>query len=439
MTAVLVGCIADDVTGATDLAEALAAAGLRTTLSLGVPGSTSSDAASTSTSASAGAQPDAVVVALKIRTVAAADATAQALAGLRWLRHAGAERIFWKYCSTFDSTDAGNIGPVADALLDALGATSTVFCPAFPAAGRTVYAGHLFVGDVLLSASSMRHHPLTPMTDADLVAVLGRQTRRAVGLVHLRDVLAGEGRVAHRLATLHDGGATYAVLDAVTDDHLSTLGRAVVGLRLVTGGSGLGGALARALVPGAPPAAVGVPAADGPVVILSGSCSEATRAQVDRFDGRRLDLDPWRLPEALDEVAGQLRAAMRSGRPVLVTSTAGPAAVAEVQRALGRQEASERLEAAMGHLARVAVDAGARRLVVAGGETAGAVTAALGLRLLDVGPSIAPGVPWTATVDGEGRALALVCKSGNFGGPDFFTQALATLERAGGSPATPRP
>ena len=418
MVLVLAGCIADDVTGATDLADALAAAGLRTTLSLGVPGEERP-----------APDVDAVVVALKIRTVPAPEAVSQALAALAWLRHAGAERVFWKYCSTFDSTDAGNIGPVADALLDALGASFTVFCPSVPAAGRTVYSGHLFVGDALLSQSSMRHHPLTPMTDPDLVAVLGRQTPRPVGLVHLRDVLSGEGRVRARLAELHEAGTTHAVVDAVTDEHLNVIGRAVLGLRLVTGGSGLGGALARALVPGGVRAPLVVPPTDGPVVVLSGSCSGATQAQVADFEGRRLDLDPLALPGATGEVADRLRAALAGGGPVIVTSTAGPEDVARVQGELGAREASERLERAMGALACVAVEAGARRLVVAGGETAGAVTAALGVRLLDVGPTIAPGVPWTTTVDPQGRCLGLVCKSGNFGGPAFFADALAVLER----------
>ncbi|MPY96108.1 MAG: hypothetical protein GEV08_24515 [Acidimicrobiia bacterium] len=253
----LLGCIADDVTGATDLADTLVRAGLRTTLLLGLPGPGASPAGASPAGAGSGAhaEADAVVVALKSRTIPAADAVAQALDAQRWLRARGAERLYFKYCSTFDSTDRGNIGPVADALLDAVGGSFTVFCPAFPAVGRTVYAGHLFVGDVLLSASSMRDHPLTPMTDPDLVRVLGRQTPRAVGLVHLRDVLAGEEQVRRRFAVLQHARVAHAVVDATSDEDLRVVGRAAVDLCLATGGSGLGGGLARALAPGGTPAA----------------------------------------------------------------------------------------------------------------------------------------------------------------------------------------
>lgn len=358
------GAIADDLTGATDLCSVLAREGMRTVLVVGVP--------------DAGVEPpdaDAVVVGLKSRTAPVGEAVAQSVVSLRALRRWGAQRCFFKVCSTFDSTPEGNIGPVADALLDELGAERTVVTPAYPANGRTVHKGHLFVGDVLLSESSMRNHPLTPMTDANLVRVLQRQTARPVGL-----------RGA--------AGVAYEIADATTDDDLYALGDACKDLPLLVGGAGLALGLPRAYGYEPTPASA-AKRVDGPAILLAGSLSEATRGQVERFEPKvaLADYDGYR------------------GEAILVHS--GPRD--------GR--APHDVEQALAAVAKEAVVAGARRVVVAGGETSGAVLQALGVRTLAVGEEIAPGVPWMTSL--EEPRLSVALKSGNFGGPDFFLEALA--------------
>jgi uncharacterized protein YgbK (DUF1537 family) len=355
------GVIADDFTGATDLCSVLVRGGMPTVQTIGVP-ARAFDA-------------DALVVALKTRTAPADEAVAQSVEALRALRELGAARFFFKICSTFDSTPEGNIGPVADALLDELGADFAVVTPAYPANGRTVYQGHLFVGDVLLSESPMRDHPLTPMRDANLVRVLQQQTPRRVG-------------------RLGDPDVTYAIADATTDDDLRELGERYSDLPLLVGGAGLALGLPRAYgFDGSRPPA---PHPDGPAIILAGSLSEATLAQINRFSPRT----------TIDGFDGY------TGETVLVHSGERGA------------ESPEAIEAALARIAQEAVAAGARRLVVAGGETSGAVVQALGVRALAVGEEIAPGVPWMRSLDHD-PPLAFALKSGNFGGPDFFLEALA--------------
>lgn len=422
----LLGAIADDATGATDLASILVSRGMRTVQIIGVPRAELDvgDA-------------EAVVVALKSRTAPVDAAVHASLEALAWLRRKGAKQIFFKYCSTFDSTPKGNIGPVADALMDAVDGAVAVVCPAFPANERTVYQGHLFVGRELLSESSMKDHPLTPMTDANLVRVMGAQSRRRVGLVAHETVAAGSDAVTAALAALAEAGVSWAVTDAVTDADLETIGRAAADHALVTGGSGVALGLpenfrARGLLgaPAAPP----VPAIEGPAAVLAGSCSAATRGQLDaveeRWPYRRLDVE--RLMTGGDEAADALTwARARLGEtPVVITAAEAPAAVRAIQERFGREEAGAAVETAFAHLARGLVDAGVRRLVVAGGETAGAVVTALGVEALRIGATIAPGVPWTETVATPGGPppLALALKSGNFGGPDFFTDAFRLLE-----------
>jgi uncharacterized protein YgbK (DUF1537 family) len=415
----LLGCIADDFTGATDLANTLTRRGMRTVVLLGAP--------------EAGAivpQADAVVVALKSRTIPAADAVSISLKSLRWLRDAGARQIYFKYCSTFDSTDAGNIGPVAEALLDALGADFTVACPAFPTNQRTVYRGHLFVGAQLLSDSSMRHHPLTPMTDALLTRVLQRQCRSKVGLIDIEAVAQGAPAIRGRIAGLKREGVRLAIADAITDQHLLGLGEACAPLLLVTGGSGMAlGLPGNFHRDGRLPArdASALPRVEGHSAVLAGSCSMATNRQVsvfmEKFDALALNMDAL---AAGDDVAGEALAWARprvGGKPVLIYSSAAPAEVARVQAALGREHAGELVEQTLARIAQGLVAMGVKRLVVAGGETAGAVVSALRVRGLRVGAEIDPGVPWTVSTDNEPIALAL--KSGNFGGDDFFERALA--------------
>lgn len=419
----ILGCVADDFTGATDLANMLVRGGMRTVQMIGVPDAN---------------QPvpdvDAIVVALKSRTIEPADAVAQSVAALDWLKTAGCARFFFKYCSTFDSTDQGNIGPVADALLDRLASNRTIACPAFPETGRTIFKGHLFVGDQLLSDSPMRHHPLTPMIDSNLVAVLSRQTARGVGLVQFRDVAAGADAIRAQLDGVVSDGAAYAIVDAVTDDQLLVIGEAVADLPLITGGSGVALGLPAAYrkrgMLGETAGADAVPAVEGKAVVLAGSCSAATLGQIAAWEKTRpsYNIDPLRLAEGEDvasEALDFLRRHLDSG-PALVYASAPPETVKAVQAKLGREEAGAIVERAMAHVAEtlVAKD-GVRRLVVAGGETSGAVVSALGVTSLRIGAQIDPGVPGTVTLDSPSIALAL--KSGNFGAVDFFEKALAAM------------
>jgi len=416
----LLGSIADDFTGATDLASMLVRSGMRTVQTIGIPRDGTIVAGF-----------DAVVVALKSRTIASAEAVAQSLAALRWLRSCGARQIYFKYCSTFDSTDQGNIGPVADALLDALGAAFTVVCPAFPENGRTIYLGHLFVGESLLADSPMRHHPLTPMTDSNLVRVLGAQTPHRVGLLPHAVVAAGVEPVCNAFAGLKAGGVRYVVTDAIANDDLLTLGAACHDLALVTGGSGLALGLAPNFVRHGllePRGDACVPMdTGGKAAVLAGSCSEATRRQVALMarDHPAVAIDPLagddpgRLAHAAIE---QARGALAADKPVLFYSSAEPERVAKIQRLLGTVRAAALVEQTFGRLALELVKRGVRRLVVAGGETSGAVVQALGVDALAIGAQIDPGVPWTMSLGAPRIALAL--KSGNFGAPDFFAKAL---------------
>jgi 3-dehydrotetronate 4-kinase len=418
----LLGAVADDFTGATDLANTLVRQGMRTVQLIDVP-----DAATPLPEA------DAIVVALKSRTVPAADAVRQSLAALDWLQRAGARQILFKYCSTFDSTDAGNIGPVADALLDALGSDFTVFCPAFPENGRTIYKGYLFVGDVLLSESGMRDHPLTPMRDPSLVRVLQRQTKHKVGQVPYATVTKGADAIRAAFAGLRRDGFRHAVIDAVGDGDLLALGAAIADLTLITGGSGIALGLPenfrRAGLLAPSDAAGTLPVVHGAEAVIAGSCSTATLAQVAAMRARRpvFDIDPLALAAGEDAVGAALDFAakeMASG-PILISASAPPEQVREVQERLGRERAGALVETALAEIASRLVERGVRRLVVAGGETSGAVVKALGIRGLRIGPQIDPGVPWTASLGDKPLLLAL--KSGNFGATDFFLRSFSVL------------
>lgn len=391
------GCIADDLTGATDLGVTLAREGLSVIQVNGVPQASLEIPAA-----------DAIVVALKSRTNPAAEAVAWSLASLAWLRARGAERIYFKYCSTFDSTARGNIGPVADALLDALGARFTVATPAYPRNGRTVYKGNLFVGDVPLAESGMRDHPLTPMRDSNLVRVLGAQTRRPVALVPCEVMDRGPGAIQECFKQ-REG---FAILDATRDEHLFAAGAACREMTLTTGGAGLAMGIARALRVIAS-AGGSLPPLGGPAVVLAGSCSPATLGQIAAWHFAALKLDPAHL-DAAAAVAWVVR---HLPAPALIYASAPPQAIMA-----GRGDA---IEQAFREIARGLAAQGVRKFVVAGGETSGAVVEALGVRALAIGPEIDPGVPWTAAVGGEPYLLAL--KSGNFGSRDFFAKALGML------------
>jgi 3-dehydrotetronate 4-kinase len=419
----LLGCIADDFTGATDLANNLVRGGMRVVQTIGVPddGTLDIDA-------------DAVVVALKSRTIDPGDAVAQSLQALRWLRACGGSQIYFKVCSTFDSTERGNIGPVAEALMDALGADFAPVCPAFPENQRTVYKGHLFVGDLLLSDSSMRHHPLTPMTDANLVRVLQRQCKGQVGLVEHAVLRQGAEAVKARMHGLHVAGARFAVVDAVADDDLVTMGRAFDGMPLVIAGSGVAIGLPQNFGIAPSQHAAMLPAARGHKAIVSGSCSAASNAQVVQFlreGGEGFAIDPLRIAAGEDVVATALEWSRSrvSHKPILFYATAQPDAVKAVQSRLGVGQAGSMVEQALSAIAQGLVEHGVRQLVVAGGETSGACVQALGVHSMRIGPQIDPGVPWcyahSPSARGEGLHLAL--KSGNFGTTDFFAKAFARL------------
>ncbi|WP_110644136.1 3-oxo-tetronate kinase [Salinicola sp. CPA57] len=414
----ILGCIADDFTGATDLASQLVSAGMRTLQTIGIP------------QAPLEAGVDAVVVALKSRTIPAREAIEQSIQALDWLREQGCEQFYFKYCSTFDSTPAGNIGPVTEALMEALGTDFTVACPALPANRRSVFNGYLFANGVPLNESGMQDHPLTPMTDANLVRVLNAQTTRNVGLIDYATLRQGDAAVTARIDALKADGIGIAICDAIDNDDLFMLARACRDLPLVTAGSGL---------------ALGLPAnvaerldhtqdaarlepIAGREAVLSGSCSRATLAQIEyarqrmpsvHLDAQALDDDYQGVVDAALEYAeGNLDAG-----PVLIYASASPEEVRRAQQRLGVQQAGELVERAMAEIAAELVGRlGVRRLLVAGGETSGAVVTALDVQGLRIGESIDPGVPWTTTLGTE-EPLALALKSGNFGAPDFMTKA----------------
>jgi 3-dehydrotetronate 4-kinase len=415
----LLGCIADDFTGATDLANTLTRQGMRTVQTIGISDTPPQSA-------------EAVVVALKTRTIEPSMAVEESLTACRWLRQNGAKQIFFKYCSTFDSTDNGNIGPVADALLKELNADITTVCPAFPENARTIYLGHLFVGEVLLSDSSMRHHPLTPMLDSNLVAVMSRQSIHAVANIPYVTVRQGGQTIRDSLAKLARDGKCYAVVDALTDDDLLSLGEACADLVLVTGGSGAAlGLPANFRKSGKLKThghAQSLPVLGGSAVVLAGSCSSATLNQISIFRAQH--------PACAIDIAELMKAPTReidklvawvSGQssPCLVYASSAPEVVAELQNTYGREHSGEVIERALGEIAARLAAKGMRRFVVAGGETSGAVTKALGVSALDIGPQIAPGVPATQS-RGDVR-YGLVLKSGNFGGPDFFREAVEAI------------
>jgi len=421
------GVIADDFTGATDLANNLVRRGMRVVLTVGVPAEP----------LPAVGRVDGWVVALKSRSAPVLEAVSDSLQALVWLQEQGCRQILFKYCSTFDSTPAGNIGPVADALLDALDAPLATVCPAFPEVGRTVYQGYLFADGLPLHETGMAEHPLTPMTDASLARLLAPQTRRRIGLVPYQQVTKGVGAVVEALAELQASGVGYAVVDALDDAHLETLAAATDAHPLITGGSGVGLGIAERLRRQGLLQTSGADRLDPPTpgrgVVLSGSCSRRTLAQVAWLRERApvYEMDPLALAEGRDQIGAALnwaeaeRQQRPTGAPLLIVASAAPERVRAIQASIGAARASRLVEEAFAAISCGLVERGVRRLVVAGGETSGAVVRALGVRALRIGPQIDPGVPWTATLGADPLALAL--KSGNFGADDFFLRAFEVL------------
>ncbi len=416
----LLGVIADDFTGASDIANTISkgvapTGGLLTAQFLGVP------------SGSAPADVEAGVVAMKTRTIPVDEAVSESLRALDWLLAQGCQQIIFKYCSTFDSTPTGNIGPVGEALAAALGAKGVVVCPAFPGAGRTLYMGHLFVEDRLLNESGMQNHPLTPMTDPDIRRWLAQQTKSTIGHVGLSTVRKGKGEVSRALATTDD---TLVVVDATSDEDLITIGSAIADHKVVTGGSGIAIGLPnnfieRGLASGNSGGLVGV---EGPEAILAGSCSGATRGQIDLHKQNHptlaIDVDKVMSGDTTsDEIVQFIK--MNHGNAPLAYSSGTPDEVRQMQVKYGREEVAAKLDGFFAEVARKLVHSGVKRLVVAGGETSGAVVSALDLGALTIGQEIDPGVPVLLS-HGE-QPIALALKSGNFGSPDFFTKALERL------------
>ena len=411
----LLGCIADDFTGASDLANTLARAGMAVVQYSGVP----ENAAEVSIEAG--------VIALKSRSIPKHDAIGQSLKALEWLRAQGCQQFFFKYCSTFDSTADGNIGPVAEALALVLGVDQIIFCPAFPGTGRAVFQGHLFVKDQLLSDSPMRDHPLNPMRDSDLRRVLSSQSIGAVG--HVPMAVVGQGESAIRKALLNEAreGRNLIVVDAIHDENLLAIGAAAKDLRLVTGGSGAAKGLPANFVKSGMLARTRIEwkGQKGQCAVLSGSCSEATRRQIATHAGNesqyKLDVAAVMRDEvSVNELVSWLLS--QHGVPMLYSS-ASPKLVKSVQAEFGVNAVAAKLDRVFGEVAILLVDAGIERLIVAGGETSGAVVEALALNILSIGPEIDPGVPAMRA----GKTLTLALKSGNFGSDDFFQKAALVL------------
>jgi 3-dehydrotetronate 4-kinase len=437
MSKILLGCIADDFTGATDLANNLVRAGMRVVQTNGIP------------TQALTAEVDAVVIALKTRTIAPADAMAQSLAAMNLLKQAGSQQIYFKYCSTFDSwygvnndDKRGNIGPVTEALMDAMGVDFTIATPAFPDNGRTVFKGHLFVGDVLLSESSMKTHPLTPMRDANLVTVMQAQCKRKVGLIDYRTVAAGSIAIQDRIAELRNQGVGIAIVDAISNEDLMCLGSALADLPLVTAGSGVAIGLPQNFgihATGASASqAASLPLAKGWQAVVSGSCSQATNAQVAVWHASGRPLKALNLTSVLGSDA-ESRAEVQNvlswakpllpNGPVLIYSTADVESVKTTQTVLGSDATGAKVEHALSAIAKGLVELGVQQLVVAGGETSGACVLALGVEQMQIGPQIDPGVPWCYGLSAAaGVNVHLTLKSGNFGSADFFAKAFALLK-----------
>ncbi|MEP7069026.1 MAG: 3-oxo-tetronate kinase [Usitatibacter sp.] len=417
----LLGVVADDFTGASDIANTLARGGLATTQFLGIP-------------AGAAASPcEAGVVALKSRSIPAEQAVNQSLAALKWLQAQGCRQFVFKYCSTFDSTPRGNIGPVAEAMARTLGVAGVVACPAFPATGRSVFQGHLFVGDRLLSESSLRDHPLNPMTDSDLRRWLRQQTRDPVGLVSREVVAGGPAALREALGACAARGERLVIVDAIDESDLRAIGAACAEASLITGGSGIALGLAanfieKGLARGRASEVAGI---DGPEAVLAGSCSERTLEQVERHRTRHpaLAVAPGAIMAGRVTPGDLVRFVKENrGNAPLVYSSAGPAEVAQAQDEFGRDSVARSIETFFAQGARALVASGVRRLVIAGGETSGAVVSSLALKSLEIGPEIDPGVP---ALYSREFGVALALKSGNFGAPGFFDKALDVLARGG--------
>lgn len=422
----LLGCVADDVTGATDLATNLVGGGLRVVQALGQIPETMGDEFESC---------DAVVVALKTRSVSKQQAIDESISAVRGLQNLGAEHFYFKYCSTFDSTPEGNIGPVAEALLDFLHQKQTIFCPAFPRAGRTVYQGHLFVGDQLLHESGMQHHPLNPMKDANLVRFLNSQTNRDVGLLDTATIQQGTTAIQGHLNLLAENDVAHVITDTCLDSDLAKVADAVYDQKLLTGGSGLGRYLPDAYRQAgwldSEAYAPTMPNVKGKTLVVAGSCSKATNAQVGYMEQKcptyRINIDNLMTGSAKEFSNALAWTKEQNSSTLLIASTANQDRVGELQNQFGAEKVAAEIENCLAGLsADLVANSGFRRLILAGGETSGAIVNRLGVKALRIGPEICAGVPWTETIGGDAK-LALALKSGNFGDVSFFETAMEML------------
>jgi 3-dehydrotetronate 4-kinase len=421
---ILLGCIADDYTGASDLANTITKAGLRTIQTIGLP---------------EGDLPisniDAVVVSLKSRSILPAEAVEKSLQAYRWLRANGASHVLFKICSTFDSTDAGNIGPVMDALQSDSGDSIVVVTPAFPETQRTVYQGNLFVGQVPLNESPLKDHPLNPMHDANLMRVLDRQSRAKISLINIATVRKGAEAIRSQLDRLAQAGVTAAIVDAIEDSDLTPIGAVALNSKLSVGASGLGLGLAQALVRRGAKNALRAASFDepvgGPAVCLAGSCSQATLAQIASAEKKMpvLRLKAERFMSTTEEVCNAISWALAhlEKSPVVISSSSSPDDLKALQSRFGVEASGRTIEQSLATIAEHLVGHGLRRLIVAGGETSGAIVDRLKIRAFKVGEEIAPGVPILRSIGPKDRQMAMALKSGNFGDAEFFEKALKKI------------
>ncbi|MEZ5924081.1 MAG: four-carbon acid sugar kinase family protein [Hyphomicrobiaceae bacterium] len=419
----LLGAIADDLTGGIELASMLVAQGVRTGFGIGPAASLVEDA-------------EAQVIALKTRVIPADEAVTAVLGGAERLITRGARQVFFKYCATFDSTPAGNIGPCAEALIDRLDAHRALFCPALCETGRTVYQGHMFGGSTLLSDSPKRFDPLTPMTDSNLVRVLQAQSRQKVGLIDHSIVEAGPEAIRYRSEQLAAEGATLQIVDTLNENHLAAIADAAAGMPLLTGNSSVAAHLPACwrrsgdLQATAPIMLAGV---DGPGAVIAGSVAEQTRQQLAVF-GTHHPVLTLHLERAFagDDLVGEAmtfaRQCMRQCRDFAISTAVPQAAVDQLQTRFGRAETAAQAEFILSTLAhRFVHELGVRRIVVAGGETSGAVVAALGLTRLEVGPYL--GLGMSRAITRTEPILGLSLKSGKLGSLDVFERLLADMCR----------
>lgn len=414
----IIGCIADDFTGASDAASFLVKGGMQTILFNGIPQEKERTESC-----------QAIVIALKTRTQKTEDAVKETLKAAEWLKENGAKQLYIKYCSTFDSTPKGNIGPIMDALLEKYEVPTTILCPALPVNGRVVKDGNLYVNGIPLNQSSMKDHPLTPMWDSDVGKLMRDQSRYDCVKISCGEMNKPE-EVQKKIRLF---GAEkphfYVIPDFETGKDARSIVQNFGKLPILSGSSGILTELAGQYKLEKSTTLKTDERTIGSGLLLAGSCSQATRSQiafVQKNGIKSKRMDPLKLL-AGEQTEQELWDFIQTNHTdVLIYSSDTPESVRKVQQA-GREQIAELLERTMANLAKRALQAGYTRLVIAGGETSGAVTKALGYRSYMIGTSVAPGVP--IMIPRENKNVRLVLKSGNFGQEDFLKRALDMTRR----------